>query len=104
MDKINEEKIKKERKYVKKLTMGVIEDADIPINELKKLKEGNITTKNFCIIRKLANAAMIEGEPFTRDSDADQMEELTEFMDSFLGKSRAESAKEKMKQRRSPKL
>lgn len=104
MDKINEKiEEKKERKYVKKLTMGVIEDADIPIPELEKLKGSDKTTKSFSIIRKLANAAMIEGEPFTRESSFEEMEELTKFIESFLGQSRLSSAKENLKQKRSPK-
>lgn len=107
MDKIKEDETKKERKYVKNFTMGVIEDANIPIVQLKRLKKDNIknlTTKDFGIIRQLANAAMIEGEPFTKDTLFEDIDDLTKFLSHFLGQSRLKSAKETLKQKRSPKV
>lgn len=107
MTEVNEKKIenKKIRKYADKLTIGILEDADIPISRLQKIinKEREPTTGDFQIIRLLANASMIEGEPFTRDMPMESLVELLEFRKSFLAKSRLKSAKETLKQKRSPK-
>jgi len=106
MDKIIEEKkeIIKKRKYAEKFTIGRLEKADIPIEDFKKLTDKNrvSTTGDFRILRLLANAMMIEGDHFTEDTPFEELTELADFQKHFLAKSRLNSAKETLKQKRSP--
>lgn len=101
MDKI-QENIKK-RKFAERLTAKIIEDADIPLDDLKRIKEGVKTTKDLRIIREIMSAALVEGDPITDDIPFEELMELQEEFKRFLVKSRRDTTKEELKAKRSPK-
>lgn len=93
------------RVFASHLTMLIMEKADIEIEVLQRLQnDGFKSTKDFAVMRKLMNAALIKGPPITGNEPLDETEDIQEKFARFLSKSRAKSTKAKLKEKRSPKL
>ena len=99
-----EEKIYPERTFRKNLTMGILEDLDIPLDKLDKIDDLVKTTKDLAFNRDLMNALILTGPPITRDTDPDELVDLVPKLTSFLEKSRRlTAARDSLKMNRSPK-
>jgi hypothetical protein len=90
------------RKFRDKITIGVLEDMDMTIDEMSDI--ANLRKMKLPMLRLFINAMILEGEPITRESDPRELESIIPELSSFLGLSqRKELAKERLKQNRMPK-
>jgi len=89
------------RKFAKHLTTNIMIKADIPIDELERLKNSDKkSTADLAIMLKIMNAALIEGPPITGDEPESEMREAYEEFNRFLVNSRSKSTSEKLKEKR----
>jgi len=96
------EQVEVKRKFRSKITLGVLEDMGLTVNEMRDL--GDLQEMQLPMLRKFLNAMIIEGEPITRDTDPFELINIIPELESFLEKSqRIELAKERLKQSRMPK-
>lgn len=70
------------RKFRSKITLGVLEDLDMNIDEMSDI--ANLRKMKLPMLRLFINAMMIEGEPITRDSDPSELETILPELSSFL--------------------
>jgi hypothetical protein len=85
--------VKNDIVFVKEINLGVLEDLDMSIGELKNLVETlDINNIKIPLLRQILNAFILEGK-LTRDSTFKEVEMATEGLISFLERSRLLEAK-----------
>lgn len=88
------------RKFTNRLPMKVLEDLGIPLSDLRGITELR-TTKDLKIARALIAGLLIDGPPIADDVDIFEILHYMPVLHRFLANSRAKSAIEKLRSKRS---
>jgi hypothetical protein len=89
------------RKFSNKLPMKVIESLGIPINDIRGITQLK-TTEDLRIARLMIDGMIIEGPKLEENVDLFEILHYMPVIKAFLASSRAKSAIEKFKAKRSP--
>lgn len=89
------------RKFSNKLPMKIIESLGIEISEMKGISQLK-TTEDLRIARLMIDGMIIEGPPLEEDVDLFEILHYMPVIQSFLASSRARSAIENFRAKRSP--